>query len=119
MRLYDYLNEINDLPAMTGWRWSLDCQVQNPSSRRNFQTFWESGNLRIQMIRHAKYCSAVHGTLDAINAKRECIAFWLEDVYRQKYKKRERESNRERERENGSMDFAFVEKEEKEEQKSV
>lgn len=44
------------------------------------------------MIRHAKYCSAVHGTLDAINAKKECIAFWLEGVYRQKYKKkRERE----------------------------
>jgi hypothetical protein len=33
--------------------------------------------------------------------------------------KREREKVIERERENGSMDFAFVEKEEKEEQKSV
>lgn len=91
---------------MSRWRWSSDCQVQNPSTRGNFQTFWESGNLRIQMIRHAKYCSAVHGTLDAINAKRECIAFWLEDVT-DKNIKREREKVIERERER-EMDLWFL-----------
>jgi len=55
------------------------------------------------MIRHAKYCSAVHGTLDAINAKKECIAFWLEGVYRQKYKKK-------RERERKEMGLWFCRK---------